>query len=41
MLEDGDVYQQLLTVVKMAKNILRQDAIEVDKTDLTGANLVE
>ena len=41
MLEDGDVYQELLTVVKMAKNILRQDAIEVDKTDLTGANLVE
>ena len=41
MLEDGDIYQELLTVVKMAKNILRQDAIEVDKTDLTGANLVE
>ena len=41
LLEDGDVYQEILTVVKMAKNRLNQDAIEVDKTDLSGAKFVD
>ena len=41
MLEEGDVYQEILTVVKMAKKRLNQDAIEVDKTDLSGAKFVD
>ena len=41
MLEDGDVYEEILTVVKIAKNKLSQDEIEVDKTDLTGANFID
>ena len=40
MLEDGDVYEKILVVVDIARVKLSQDAIEVDKTDLTGANFV-
>jgi hypothetical protein len=36
--EDGDVYDGLRNVVKMANTVLKQDAILISKTDLSDVN---
>ena len=38
--EDGDVYDGLLNVVRMANTVLKQDAILISKTDLSEVDFV-